>query len=177
MKILTIGITIVLTLHCVHAQSQNDPTSGINHLKKDSLVHNYENITRIEEILELFSVGVIGSRWTKIHKKLSTVCAENMMKYLNGLEQKEIWAIKSKLFKCVFCLSAGVNNSKREWTWTVTPDLYENFTFLSSRTKRSILTTCSATHWLSMNRSSQRIRFLKFEWFCFKTVSHYYIKV
>lgn len=113
MKILTIAITIVFTLHCVKTQSQNDPASRINHLKKDSAVHNYENITRIEEILDLFSVGVIGSQWTKIYKRLSTVCAENMMKYLSGLEQKEVWAIKSELFKNVCLISCCLQVQKR----------------------------------------------------------------
>lgn len=104
MKILPLTITalsLALFLNGVQSQSdiKPDTTSRIN-LSKDSLVRNYENLTRIEEILELFSVDVIGSQWTNIHKRLSTVCARNMMEYLSGLEQKEIWAIKSKLFKC-----------------------------------------------------------------------------
>lgn len=113
MKILTIAITICLALHCVESQSPNNNSSSrINHLKTLD-VHNYENITRIEEILDLFSVRVIGSQWTNIYNKLSTVCAENMMKYLNGLEQKEIWAIKSKLSYSTVFISCCLQVQKR----------------------------------------------------------------
>lgn len=97
MKILTIAIAIVFTLHHAQSQSQSDQASRIDHLKRETTVHNYENITQIQEILELFSVSAVGSQWTNIYKKLSTVCGRNMMEYLDGLEQKEIWAIKSKL--------------------------------------------------------------------------------
>lgn len=105
MKTLTLtaaALSLALLFNCVQSQSedlQHDSTSRID-LSSDELVRNYENLTRIEDILELFSVDVIGSQWTKIHKRLSTVCARNMVEYLSGLEQKEIWAIKSELFEC-----------------------------------------------------------------------------
>lgn len=105
MRILTLTLTVLglaLYFDCVQSQLEDitDHSTSRIDLSKEPLIRNYENLTRIEEILELFSVDVIGSHWTQIHKRLSTVCARNMMEYLSGLEQKEIWAIKSKLFKC-----------------------------------------------------------------------------
>lgn len=139
-------LSLALLINGVHSQSDGikyDSESPVR-LNRDPLIRNYENLTRIEEILELFSVEVIGSQWTKIHQKLSTVCARNMMEYLSGLEQKEIWAIKSKLLKC---WSADAYETKREWK----RDSYSRFVWkvsLSTRRRaRRSFTTCSATHW------------------------------
>lgn len=97
---LTIALLkLVLIFHVVKSESEDFKSSHVKHLKRDTVVRNYDNITRIEDVLELFSIDVIGSQWMKIHDKLSFVCAQNMMEYLSGLERKEIWAIKSKLFE------------------------------------------------------------------------------
>lgn len=69
----------------------------------DALIRNYDNLTNIDHILNLFSVGVIGAQWQKLHNKLRPECAHNMMEYLSGLEQKEIWAIKSKCLAFISC--------------------------------------------------------------------------
>lgn len=109
-------IVLVITVFAQSAQSQFSPKSfkqeastRTNALISEYLVRNYENLTSIGDILELFSVDVIGSQWTTIHKRLTTTCAQNMMEYLSGLERKEVWAIKSEL-----CLSAVVLQTVRE---------------------------------------------------------------
>lgn len=104
--ILTIVVLkLMFSVHRVHSQSSikeftYESDSKTTLLRKDLAVRNYENLTSIGDILELFSVDVIGAQWTNIHKKLSTSCAHNMVEYLNGLEKKEIWAMKSKLAEC-----------------------------------------------------------------------------
>lgn len=110
-------IVLVITVFAQSAQSQisqksfkQEAATRTNSLISEYLVRNYENLTSIGDILELFSVDVIGSQWTTIHKRLTTACAQNMMEYLGGLERKEVWAIKSKL-----CLSAVVLQTEREW--------------------------------------------------------------
>lgn len=124
-------IVLVITVFAQSAQSQFSPKSfkqeastRTNALISEYLVRNYENLTSIGDILELFSVDVIGSQWTTIHKRLTTTCAQNMMEYLSGLERKEVWAIKSEL-----CLSAVVLQTVREWKRNV--KRYRNFTFSS----------------------------------------------
>lgn len=99
---LSITLLVITVARIAHSQSnskssKNEAASRTNSLVNDHLVHNYDNLTSISEILELFSVDVIGSQWTNIHKRLTTACAHNMMEYLNGLEKKEVWAIKSEL--------------------------------------------------------------------------------
>lgn len=76
--------------------SQSSSQSVKEERNLDALIRNYDNVTNIDHILNLFSVGVIGSQWRPLHKQLSPACAHNMMEYLGGLEEKEIWALKSK---------------------------------------------------------------------------------
>lgn len=115
MKTLKLQITVFVILVVAQiAQSQLnskklESSTRINSLVSENSVRNYENLTNIGEILELFSVDVIGSQWTSIYKGLTTACAQNMMEYLSGLEKKEVWAIKSKL-----SLSAVALQTKRE---------------------------------------------------------------
>lgn len=110
-------IVLVITVFAQSTQSQisqksfkQEAATRTNSLISEYPVRNYENLTSIGDILELFSVDVIGSQWTTIHKRLTAACAQNMMEYLSGLERKEVWAIKSKL-----CLSAVVLQTEREW--------------------------------------------------------------
>lgn len=87
---------LILIVSCVQAQT------SVDELKYESstVVRNFNNLTRIEEILELFSVDVIGSQWKLIHGKIQNeLCAKNMIEYLEGLQNKKVWAIKSKLLK------------------------------------------------------------------------------
>lgn len=93
---------------CVQSQSSESPKYD----SSSSAVRNYDNLTRIEDILELFSVDVIGSQWKTIYSRLSHDCANDMVAYLSGLEKKEIWAIKSK-FRVVL-QSATDRAAKRE---------------------------------------------------------------
>lgn len=97
-------LEIVLIVSNVVSQSNNfDSNSKFisNSLRSndESMVRNYDNLTSIEDILELFSINVIGSRWKAVHNKVNPICAQHMMEYLNGLERKKIWAIKSKYRK------------------------------------------------------------------------------
>lgn len=114
MKSLTLKAFILnlsLVLIGVSSQSAADP----KFISADSPVRNYENLTRIEDILNLISVQVIGSQWKNIHSRVSANCAHDMTNYLNGLEKKEIWAIKSKYYRFYFFLpSAAGLESKRE---------------------------------------------------------------
>lgn len=94
-------LKLLLVVHRVHSQSdRNDFTfeasTRTDFSRKDSVVRNYENLTSISEILELFSVDAIGAQWSQIHERLSPACVQHMTEYLSGLEKKELWAIKSK---------------------------------------------------------------------------------
>jgi hypothetical protein len=90
---LSVVLNLILILKCVDSQS-NESSTRTN--LRDS-IQNYDNLTRIEEILELFSVNIIGKQWKELYPKIQDErCANDMTKYLNGLSTKQIWAIKSK---------------------------------------------------------------------------------
>lgn len=106
MEKIVIPIIIFLVVNFAQSQSIHDETQ--KQTKMFGTVRNYDNLTRIEEILELFSVHVIGAEWTKIHSRLSPACSHDMVEYLDGLEQSKIWAIKSELLSC---------SEHSEWEW------------------------------------------------------------
>lgn len=100
----------LVLIGCVQSQSSESPKYD----SSSSAVRNYDNLTRIEDVLELFSMDVIGSQWKSIYSRLSHHCANDMVAYLSGLEKKEIWAIKSK-FSSRFCnrlLTERLNESE-----------------------------------------------------------------
>lgn len=91
---LIVVLNFILILKCVDSQS-NDSSTRTS--VESDLVQNYENLTRIEEILELFSINIIGKQWKELHKKIrNEKCAHDLNAYLNGLAKKKIWALKSK---------------------------------------------------------------------------------
>ena len=66
-----------------------------DHIQNHS-VRDYSNITRIENILNIFNIEYVGKNWITVNKKINKKCAYNMMQYLDGLQGKKSWAMKSK---------------------------------------------------------------------------------
>jgi hypothetical protein len=92
MKVIAIIFALVIS---AHAKSEN-----VRNLKHE--VRNYANLTRLEDILNLFNIDKIGSSWKELNTHVNRECSRDMTEYLNGLEEKKIWALKSKSFCCVF---------------------------------------------------------------------------
>lgn len=89
MKIITILFALVVS---AHAKSEN-----VRNFKHDEHVaRNYANITRLEDILNLFNINKIGSSWKELSTQVTRECSRDMTEYLDGLEEKKIWALKSK---------------------------------------------------------------------------------
>ena len=91
---------VLLTLFlitCVKSQSYgiNENDENSNHTQI-SFIRDYSNLTRIENILNVFNIEIVGRNWITINEKLNRKCAFNMMQYLDGLQIKKTWAIKSK---------------------------------------------------------------------------------
>lgn len=89
----TLVLSVIILKSFVLSQS---PASEQSKVKNDNAIHNYGNLTSIRELLELFSIEYIGTDWMNIHKSLSHQCSRDTTKYLNGLSQRRVWAIKSK---------------------------------------------------------------------------------
>lgn len=95
-------LKLILIINNVQAQQpnlrfQNNGTNSENsESKNNDLVQNFYNLTRIEDLLDLFNMNEIGAQWKQIHDNVNPICAQNMMEYLSGLEKRTIWAIKSE---------------------------------------------------------------------------------
>lgn len=97
MKVIAIIFALVIS---VHAKSEN-----VRNIKHE--VRNYANLTRLEDILNLFNIDKIGSSWKELNAQVGRECSRDMTEYLNGLEEKKIWALKSKSYcerKHNFCI-------------------------------------------------------------------------
>lgn len=89
-------LTIILNLSIINIYAKNNNDISELDEREDLSIKNYVNITRLENILNVFDIHVIGSNWININSKISKRCAFNMMEYLNGLQEKKIWAMKSE---------------------------------------------------------------------------------
>lgn len=70
--------------------------SGIDHhLGSDSV--NLTNVLRLENVLEVFNIRDVAKLWEQhATDQFTTECANDMHAYLHGLQQRQLWATKSK---------------------------------------------------------------------------------
>lgn len=91
MELKKVLLTLFL-ISCVKSQNHDDSS---NHTQIN-FIRDYSNLTKIENILNVFNIEIIGRNWITISDKINRKCAFNMMQYLDGLQVKKTWAIKSK---------------------------------------------------------------------------------
>lgn len=60
--------------------------------KKD----NVSELLGIETMLRIFDADILVSQWGDIQKKVSGQCKEDMERYVEGLKDRQLWALKSK---------------------------------------------------------------------------------
>lgn len=87
-------LIIFLFISCVKSQSVVDHHSA--NTTQDLTLRDYTNLTRIENVLNVFNIEFVGRNWIKVHDKINKKCAHNLMQYLDGLQGKKTWAMKSK---------------------------------------------------------------------------------
>ena len=104
-KVLLVNLALIAATSSSSAQhvnlgsnnlSDNNKSFGKGAESDRIVVKNFQNLTRIEDLLDLFSIEEIGAQWTRLHDKLSPACSVDMLQYLSGLEQRKLWALKSE---------------------------------------------------------------------------------
>jgi hypothetical protein len=90
MKVITIFLAVLAS--SAHAKSENIR----NNKEENFVVRNYANITRLGDILNLFDINKVGASWKEVNLLVNRNCARDMSQYLDGLEEKRIWALKSE---------------------------------------------------------------------------------
>ena len=89
MKVIVIIFSLLLS---AYAKSEN-----VKNIKLDeNRAKNYVNITRLEDILNLFNINKIGASWKELSSRVNHKCSRDMTDYLEGLDKRKIWALKSK---------------------------------------------------------------------------------
>lgn len=58
---------------------------------------NYTNLIRINELLDVFNIQNVGASWSIIRGLLGNNCSRDMIDYFQGLQDGDVWAIKSML--------------------------------------------------------------------------------
>lgn len=61
-----------------------------------SVPDNFTNLVRLEDVLMVFDVNQLATKWPKIKHELKSECAQDMTEYFRGLQQHKMWATKSK---------------------------------------------------------------------------------
>lgn len=65
-----------------------------NALKRD----NVTELLGIENMLRIFDADILVTQWGDIQKMVSGQCKRNMDEYVEGLKNRQLWALKSKSY-------------------------------------------------------------------------------
>lgn len=64
-------------------------------LKKEHV--NTTNLLGIENMLRIFDADILVNQWRELQKRVSGQCRQDLQDYVDGLEERQLWALKSKL--------------------------------------------------------------------------------
>lgn len=73
---------------------RNAVNESRNVLKKD----NVTELLGIENMLRIFDADILIAQWGTIQKKISGQCKKNVQEYVEGLKERQLWALKSKSY-------------------------------------------------------------------------------
>lgn len=94
----TIDDSHPLATVALNRTAKNVPTSDLRHSighQSDSV--NLTNVLRLENVLEVFDIREVAKLWERgSTDQFTTECASDMHAYLHGLQQRNLWATKSK---------------------------------------------------------------------------------
>lgn len=66
-----------------------------NTMRKESQMNTTE-LLGIESMLRLFDADILVKQWPVLQKSVSGECQEDLQTYVNGLQQRKLWALKSE---------------------------------------------------------------------------------
>lgn len=61
---------------------------------------NFTDLVRLGDVLTVFDLTQLANKWPQVKDTLQLGCAAQMTNYFRGLQQRKLWAIKSKLWSC-----------------------------------------------------------------------------
>lgn len=57
---------------------------------------NSTDLMGIENMLRIFDAEILVNQWEELQKRVSGECRKDMQEYVDGLMQRQLWALKSK---------------------------------------------------------------------------------
>lgn len=85
-----------LLLMSQHVRGQEETTTTTTTFTNTTTVTNFDNIELISDLLDLFNLAELGRQWSEVSGQLTTDCRIDMTQYLDGLNVRKLWALKSK---------------------------------------------------------------------------------
>lgn len=83
-----------------HNQTASQVPSSTASSRGHSALHSVDvslnDTLRLENVLEVFNIRTVSTRWDRTSKQISSECSGVMAQYLSGLKHRSIWAVKSK---------------------------------------------------------------------------------
>lgn len=77
--------------------SSSPSTTTIRSLHLNNTIDvNLNGTLRLENVLEVFNIRTVSSKWDHISEQITPKCSNEMALYLNGLKNQRPWAVKSK---------------------------------------------------------------------------------
>lgn len=58
--------------------------------------HNFTDFVRIRDVMNVFGVDHIAGVWPQLQRRLNRNCSQDLMEYLEGLEEGKMWAMQSR---------------------------------------------------------------------------------
>lgn len=76
-------------------KSLEDVTTENEDVSHSRVDQNFTNLIRINELLDVFNIENVGASWASIQGHLNANCSRDMTDYFQGLQDGDVWAIKS----------------------------------------------------------------------------------
>lgn len=73
------------------------------------IVDNFTDLLRLEDVLMVFDLKQLANKWPHVKDALQPGCSTQMTNYFRGLQQRNLWAIKSMYTIFVFFCSVFVS--------------------------------------------------------------------
>lgn len=80
----------------VHSHNSNKTAKSIHLPSGHQEHHNFTNLQRISNVLNVFSISELAHVWNQHEHEFNANCSRNMREYFHGLQKGNLWAVKSE---------------------------------------------------------------------------------
>lgn len=74
----------------------NETRNNLQLRAPDNVSHHDDVLLGMDHLLRVFDAKILTSQWKDLQKTVSGECRANLKKYVDGLTEKQLWAMKSE---------------------------------------------------------------------------------